>query len=60
MPTLLLPTPDGHTESYRLVGTPWVGVRPARPFNRVVFSAAHVVADPLAEGDPAAGGAIDW
>lgn len=60
MPSLLLPTPEGRTASYRLVGTPWPATRPALPFNRVVFSAAHVVADPFADGDPSAGGAIDW
>jgi hypothetical protein len=30
------------------------------PFNRIVFSAAHVVADPFADADVSAGGAIDW
>ena len=38
---------------------------PARPpagvkFNRIAYSAAHVVADPLADVDPWLDGAIDW
>ena len=28
--------------------------------SRVAYAAAHVVCDPLADGDPTAGGAIDW
>src|SRR6516162_5728393 len=35
-------------------------VRPARAFNRVVYSAAHVVADPRAAADPWLDAAIDW
>jgi len=60
MTTLKLPNADGRIEPYRLAGTPWPATRPAVPFNRVVFSAAHVVADPFADTDPSAGGALDW
>jgi hypothetical protein len=60
MPSLQLPDASGAMAPYRLQGRPWPVVRPARPFNRVVFSAAHVVIDPFADVDPSAGGAIDW
>jgi len=53
---ILLPGPDGRLQSHTLIGTPWSApAAPAQPFNRIVLSAAHVVADPLADGD-----AIDW
>src|SRR5437660_6071400 len=32
----------------------------ARPFDRIAYAAAHVVADPLADGDPWLDAAIDW
>ena len=34
--------------------------RPARAFTRIAYSAAHVVADPLAAQDPWLDAAIDW
>ena len=56
MAEILLPGPDGRLQSHTLTGTPWSApAAPAQPFNRIVLSAAHVVADPLADGD-----AIDW
>ncbi|HSW19454.1 MAG TPA: dihydrodipicolinate synthase family protein [Ramlibacter sp.] len=60
MPRLQLPDASGLLSTYVLQGTPWRAEPPAVPFNRVVFSAAHVVADPFAEVDPASSGAIDW
>ncbi|MCW5232289.1 dihydrodipicolinate synthase family protein [Verminephrobacter eiseniae] len=60
MPTLQLPTSSGASEAYALRGTSWPASRPSAPFNRVVFSAAHVVVDPLADADPSSGGVIDW
>lgn len=61
MATILLPGLDGQLTSHTLSGTPWsVPSAPAAPFNRVVLSAAHIVADPYADVDPATGGAIDW
>lgn len=60
MADLKLPDTQGRASAYRLTGTPWAPVAPQRPFNRVVFSAAHVVADPFAEGDPATHSAVDW
>lgn len=58
--SLKLPTPGGTLENYTLRGA--VPVQPAgRPsFNRIAYSAAHVVADPRAAIDPWLQSAIDW
>ncbi|HWI82040.1 dihydrodipicolinate synthase family protein [Ramlibacter sp.] len=58
--TLQLPAADGRLAPYTLRGS-----APARPaagvrFNRVAYSAAHVVADPLAAVDPWLQCAVDW
>ena len=50
-----LPMAEGKSETYHLVGEPIAVRKPKAPFNRVVFAAAHVVADPLS-----AIGALDW
>lgn len=60
--TLHLPTISGALEAYTVVNKP---VTPQRslvllPFNRVAFSAAHVVANPLANDDPWLDENIDW
>jgi len=60
MAHIQLPSPTGTLERYTLTGTPLPIVKPQAAFNRVVFSAAHVVADPFADADPSAGGRIDW
>jgi Protein of unknown function (DUF993) len=59
MPTLNLPVAGGKLAPY--------ATKPARnfpaakpPFNRIAYAAAHVVADPLAEGEPWLDAAIDW
>jgi hypothetical protein len=59
VPTLNLPTADGRLVPYRM--------QPPRnfpaaqpPFNRIAYAAAHVVADPLADGDPWLDAKIDW
>jgi len=57
---LQLPTASGALAAYRLGGSP-----PARPqaglrFNRIAYSAAHVVADPMAAIDPWLQCAVDW
>ena len=57
--TLRLPVAPGRAEEFA-VHEPRAFVRPARPFNRVAFAAAHVVADPLADADPWLDAAIDW
>jgi hypothetical protein len=49
--------PDG---VYKLRGEPLAARKPKTPFTRIVFAAAHVVADPLAGADPSGAPAIDW
>ncbi len=58
--TLQLPLPNGKLAGYTLRGTP--PVRPAAgvAFNRIAYSAAHVVADPRAAIDPWLQCAVDW
>ncbi|MCZ8292080.1 MAG: dihydrodipicolinate synthase family protein [Hylemonella sp.] len=58
--TLQLPDLQGRLQSYRLSGS--TPVRPAgKPtFNRIAYSAAHVVADPRAAIDPWLQCAVDW
>jgi len=58
--TLKLPTADGRLEPYTLSGrAAWQA--PAVPrFDRIAYSAAHVVADPLAAIDPWLDAAVDW
>jgi hypothetical protein len=59
MPRITLPTTDRRLESYRTL--PPRAFPPATPpFPRIAFSAAHVVADPLADIDPWLQPAIDW
>jgi Protein of unknown function (DUF993) len=55
-----LPNAKGRMAAYTLSGTPIPARPPKRPFNRIAYAAAHVVADPFAAGDPSAGQAIDW
>jgi hypothetical protein len=58
--SLYLPAPNTRVERYTLCGTtpaqPATGVK----FNRLAYSAAHVVADPKAEIDPWLQCAVDW
>ena len=58
--SLHLPTPAGALAAYQLRGT--APVRPAAgvTFDRIAYSAAHVVADPLAAIDPWLQCAVDW
>jgi len=58
--SLRLPKPDRSIESYRLAASRSFPAKLVGPLNRVAFSAAHVVADPLAEVDPWLSAAIDW
>jgi len=57
---LNLPSPSGTLERYTLRGT--TPVRPSQgvTFNRIAYSAAHVVADPRAAIDPWLQAAVDW
>jgi hypothetical protein len=57
---LKLPSPDGRLAPYTLRGTTPVRPTPGTRFNRIAYSAAHVVADPLAAVDPWLQCAVDW
>src|SRR6202521_2534679 len=58
--SLRLPTADGKLETYRLAAWRTFPSTLEGTLNRVAFSAAHVVADPLADVDPWLSAAIDW
>jgi hypothetical protein len=58
--SLKLPTVDRKSENYRLAASRTFPTKLQSPLNRVAFSAAHVVADPLADNDPWLTAAIDW
>ena len=59
MPTLSLPGSDGGLQPYT-TRPPRLFPKARPPFNRVAYSAAHVVADARAPGDPWQAPAIDW
>ena len=54
-----LPVAGGALQTYRLKG-PKVFARPSKPFTRVAYAAAHVVADPLSAQEPWLEAAVDW
>ena len=59
--TLQLPTNDGRLAPYTLRATAPIAIAPAGTrFNRIAYSAAHVVADPRAAIDPWLQCAVDW
>ncbi len=58
--TLPLPTAAGTLLAYTLRGTTPVKPLPGVKFNRIAYSAAHVVADPRAAIDPWLQCAVDW
>jgi hypothetical protein len=58
--SLKLPTADGGTETYRLAASRSFPAKLEGTLNRVAFSAAHVVSDPLADVDPWLSAAVDW
>lgn len=57
--TLSLPTASGKLALYTLRGSTPVKPAPGVAFNRIAYSAAHVVADPLAVVDPWLQAAVD-
>lgn len=57
---IMLPDARGRGQEYRLTGTPVAAGRLGADAVRIVYAAAHVVADPFADGDPAGSAAIDW
>lgn len=58
--SIRLPQADRSLETYRLSAPKSFPDRVSGPMNRIAFSAAHVVADPLADADPWLQAAIDW
>ncbi|MBK7469772.1 MAG: dihydrodipicolinate synthase family protein [Betaproteobacteria bacterium] len=61
LPTITLPDATGALVPYGLHAPLALPAGNAPPvFNRVAYSAAHVVADPLAHADPWLDAAIDW
>jgi len=57
---LKLPKADRSIETYRLAASRAFPAKLQGTLNRVAFSAAHVVADPLADVDPWLSAAVDW
>src|ERR1700756_2296419 len=55
-----LPSEGGKLEEFRLSAPRDFGVAGRKAFNRIALAAAHVVADPLAEGSPWFDAAVDW
>jgi hypothetical protein len=58
--SLKLPNADRGIETYRLAASRTFPAKLEGTLNRVAFSAAHVVCDPLADVDPWLTAAIDW
>ena len=58
--SLRLPNADGGIETYRLAASRTFPAKLEGTLNRVAFSAAHVVANPLADVDPWLTAAVDW
>src|SRR4030081_1113203 len=58
--SLKLPKADRTVETYRLAASRTFPSKLEGTLNRVAFSAAHVVADPLADVDPWLSVSIDW
>src|ERR1700719_3632095 len=57
---LKLPTANRSIETYRLAASRAFPAKLQGALNRVAFSAAHVVSDPLADVDPWLTAAVDW
>jgi len=57
--TISLPTSQGTIEPYQ-VREPKAFQKPSKPFTRIAFAAAHVVADPLSAKEPWLEAALDW
>ena len=57
---LQLPEINGKMSAYRLLGEPLRSTPLSANSSRTIFSAAHVVADPLAASEPSGQAALDW
>ena len=55
-----LPSSAGKLEEFRLSAPRDFGTAGRKAFNRIALAAAHVVADPLARGNPWLDAAVDW
>lgn len=55
-----LPDADGNLTEYTLSGRPVMPIPVSADPARTVFSAAHVVADPLAANEPSGPASVDW
>jgi hypothetical protein len=55
-----LPTGNGATQEFRMSAPREFAVVGRASFNRIALAAAHVVADPLASGNPWLDAAVDW
>ena len=60
MATVVLPKADGSLEPWHTRPPRNFPKRPARPFDRIAYAAAHVVADPRADNDPWIDASLDW
>jgi len=58
--TLFLPGPTGSSHLYTVRSTPQAKPKPGTRFNRIAYSAAHVVANPQADNNPSLDCAMDW
>jgi Protein of unknown function (DUF993) len=58
--TVVLPDAEGRSTTYRMKGAPVALPSPPHRFDRIAFSAAHVVADPYASREPSIGPSIAW
>jgi hypothetical protein len=55
-----LPTANGATQEFRMSAPRDFATAGRTSFNRIALAAAHVVADPLASGNPWLEAAVDW
>ena len=57
---ILLPDATGRMVAHRMTGKPLAAVPLGRNPVRVIYAAAHVVADPFSANEPSGRAAIDW
>ena len=57
---IALPDVNGQLTDYHLIGNPIPPAKLGQNPARVVFSAAHVVADPFSPNEPTGRAAVDW
>jgi hypothetical protein len=57
--TIQLPTANRELQTYQ-VREPRVFAKPSKPFTRIAYAAAHVVADPWSAQEPWLEAAVDW